>query len=64
MVLADNSQWRVNYSFKQKQIYWGPGETVVVYAGRGGGWGVELYSIKNLGDGDDAIWTFHGYLEE
>jgi hypothetical protein len=63
MVLEDGSQWRLNLMFRSQQIYWSAGETVVVYAGRGGGWGVKLYDIKNPNDGDSAIWTFHGYVE-
>ena len=64
MVLEDDSQWKVSHFLKPQPIYWSPGETVVVYAGRGGGSGVELYSIKNFAMKDDAHWTFHGFLEE
>lgn len=64
MILEDGSRWKLNLTFRQQQIYWGVGEVVMVYAGRGGGWGVELYDINNLNEKDSAIWTFHGYEQE
>jgi hypothetical protein len=64
MVLDDGSQWRLNLTFREQQIFWGIGESVMVYAGRGGGWSIELYDIKNLNENDSAIWTFHDYAQE
>ena len=61
MILEDNSQWRLAYTFEPRQIYWSRGENVIVYHGRDRG---RLFNIRNLSMGEDVEWKFHGYLEE
>ncbi|MEW5894442.1 MAG: hypothetical protein AB1650_01605 [Candidatus Omnitrophota bacterium] len=69
MILEDGSKWERSYTFRVNQIYWSPGDRVIVDR-RNVRRGVQIFSIYNLDikdegrDEETAFWIFQGYEKE
>lgn len=69
MILEDGSKWQRSYTFRVNQIYWSPGDRVIVDR-RNVRRGVQIFTIRNLDikaeslDEICAVWIFQGYYEE